>query len=284
MIAVLPAAGPVVVSLPVDSCLVRRFKVSKALTARLSQLAQLDLQRVLPIPIEDVVAAIHAVEEGEVLAVEQVVMRRADFAALTELFAGDGVQLRAVTFRRRDGTWLPAVLDPSGAPFSAQAHGRWRMAFAASLLAMVAAGGLLAATVTMKSTSQVARIEAAMVELSPRIEAVKARIAEYRESSAAYRQVQDWRSAHDSVLKSIEELSGILPDHTYLSSLAYDGRKIVVDGFSQSPETLISVLEGSDLFSGATFTSPVYRDAGQELSRISVSVDAGVYRQEKDPH
>lgn len=275
LVGKLPFGSPVVLCLPEESCFVRHFNVSKTSLPRLGQLAQLDLQRVLPISLEEVVTAVHAKDNGQVLAVEQVVLRRVELLQTIERLTRNGVQVRAVTFRRHDGTWLPAVLDPSGAPFATQSHSRWNRALAASLLAMITAGGFLVATISARTSSQVIRIDAAMVELQPKIDAVKARIASYRETSAAYQQVQDWRTAHDIVLSSIEELSEVLPDHTYLTALTYSSRKIDVDGFSRSPETLISVLEGSELFSGVTFTSPVYRDAGEELSRVSISIVAG---------
>ncbi len=77
-----------------------------------------------------------------------------------------------------------------------------------------------------------------------------------------------------SITELINQLSKLLKDDTWLTHLKLRNGQLQVQGQSPSASTLISVLEGSELFSNARFVSPLTQDkrTGRERFQISASV------------
>ena len=263
---------PVVLTLPESICLVRRFDLNKNSLHLARQMVELDLQRILPGPIEDVASGLNVIDGGGAVKIEQIAIRRTELSRRILLLKDNGISVRAVTFRRSDGSWSRVVLDPDGAPFAARSHRQWQMTFAACVVALFTGSAAVLSSILLSNANREAQAVAAITVLESQIDTVKAKIAAYREASATYKQVRDWRSEHGSALVVINALSEKLPDHTYLSSFSYQVSAIGLDGYSRAPETLISILEGSEVLSGVSFSSPVYRDAGDEYSRVSISI------------
>lgn len=268
-----PRGRPIVLTLPRSQCFVRQFDVSQKARRHLSQLAAVDLQRILPLPPEQIHTGLHTVEDGPVIRVEQVVARAVDLSSTVEHLSENELVTRAITFRDDDGVWCPVVFDPDGSPFATKAHRRWRICLAAALAFLIVTAAVCAISAAYVYASYVTQVERAISELSPRIDKAHSQIASHRKAIQLVRQFQEWRTAHRDALRAIEELSKTLPDHTYLSSLTYQGRNLTIEGSSKSPESLISRIEGSDVFSSVSFSSPVYRDVGNDYSRVSVSID-----------
>ena len=73
----------------------------------------------------------------------------------------------------------------------------------------------------------------------------------------------------------LRELTAILPDDTWLERLQIKGDAVQIIGQSGKASALISIVESSKLFSGATFTSPVTTDPRTGKERFMLSARIG---------
>ncbi len=71
----------------------------------------------------------------------------------------------------------------------------------------------------------------------------------------------------------LNELSRIIPDKTWLTSLQYKDRRIQIQGQSPSASTLIEIIEASPVFQQTRFVSPVTRDRRTKLERFQIATD-----------
>ncbi len=78
-----------------------------------------------------------------------------------------------------------------------------------------------------------------------------------------------------SVLRTINELTRILPDHTWINRLDISETEVQLQGQSSSSAMLISLLEGSPVLKSVRFRSPVIRipSTGQERFHLSAEID-----------
>lgn len=71
----------------------------------------------------------------------------------------------------------------------------------------------------------------------------------------------------------LNELSRIIPDETWLTSLQYKDRRIQIQGQSPSASALIEIIEASPVFQQTRFVSPVTRDRKTKLERFQIATE-----------
>jgi general secretion pathway protein L len=76
-----------------------------------------------------------------------------------------------------------------------------------------------------------------------------------------------------SALKTIDALSRLLPDDTWLVELHGTGRQVRIVGFAPSASKLIAMIEESGTFANARFRSPVTPDAVGSSERFDLGFD-----------
>jgi general secretion pathway protein L len=74
-----------------------------------------------------------------------------------------------------------------------------------------------------------------------------------------------------SVLEVWDELSRILPDHTFLTESRMADGKVTLSGFSADAARLVRIIDQSPLFSGAALTAAITPDATEHKDRFSIS-------------
>ena len=72
-------------------------------------------------------------------------------------------------------------------------------------------------------------------------------------------------------MQIFDEVSRLLPSHTWVHRVDYDGDEIQVQGESSEASTLISTLEASPLFEDVQFRSPVMRVGSSAFERFHLS-------------
>jgi general secretion pathway protein L len=77
--------------------------------------------------------------------------------------------------------------------------------------------------------------------------------------------------ADTGILAVWDELSRILPDHTFLTETRIADGTVTVSGFSVDAARLVRVIDQSPLFSGATLTSAITPDANERKDRFSIA-------------
>lgn len=71
----------------------------------------------------------------------------------------------------------------------------------------------------------------------------------------------------------LDELSGLLPDDTYLASFRVREREVRVNGFSNSASALIGLIESAEAFEQPRFRAPVTQDPRAGRERFSLSFE-----------
>ena len=69
---------------------------------------------------------------------------------------------------------------------------------------------------------------------------------------------------------TLEALSAILPDDTYLTELSLDAGRLRISSFSARATELVPLLEGSGKFRNASFSAPMTRLPGRSQDRFSI--------------
>jgi general secretion pathway protein L len=68
----------------------------------------------------------------------------------------------------------------------------------------------------------------------------------------------------------LEKLAAILPDHTYVTELRLDARKLRLVGVTQNAASLIALMERSGFFTGATFFAPTTRSSAGTTEQFHI--------------
>ena len=76
-----------------------------------------------------------------------------------------------------------------------------------------------------------------------------------------------------SMIETINLLSQLLPNETWLTHFKYNNEKIQIQGQSPTASALISILEISPLFSNARFVSPLTQDKKTGMERFQISMN-----------
>lgn len=119
-----------------------------------------------------------------------------------------------------------------------------------------------------------------------RIEALEERVAEAREAAMAVAELRGElddavRSAnflvrkkedHPVLVNVLRELTGLLPDDTWLTRFRLEDSEAQLYGESQSASRLIGVLDDSPMLSGANFISPVTTNTSTGDERFNLEV------------
>ncbi|MGY3346713.1 MULTISPECIES: PilN domain-containing protein [unclassified Bradyrhizobium] len=73
-------------------------------------------------------------------------------------------------------------------------------------------------------------------------------------------------------LAAWDELSRVIPDHTFLTEVRIAAGSIILAGVSSDAARLVRILDGSRLFAGATLVGPITPDATERRDRFRISL------------
>jgi general secretion pathway protein L len=104
---------------------------------------------------------------------------------------------------------------------------------------------------------------------------IEASLVEAREGAQGGRGGQAARlfamKADAGALEIWDELSRVLPDHTFLTETRIADGRITLSGFSADAARLVRIIDQSPLFSGATLAAAITPDAIEHKDRFSIS-------------
>lgn len=108
-------------------------------------------------------------------------------------------------------------------------------------------------------------------------EALETRLMAARQSAQSGRDGMDPAArlfamkAEIGILGVWDELSRILPDHTFLTETRIADGTVTLTGFSTDAAGLVRIIDQSPLFTGATLTSAITPDANERRDRFSLA-------------
>ncbi|WFU18763.1 PilN domain-containing protein [Bradyrhizobium sp. CB3481] len=240
----------------------RELSVPKAAIAALPKILEQDIVRRTPFQLSDIWHAATAVGEeagGVVPMCHWIIRRDRVEAALSELGLTSG-DVDCLAVAGADGEALPVITfrtvrdeDPA-----------WALRAVRLLAAGALAAVLLGLTAFEWRQASVA-------------DALETALAEVRQSAQNGRDGMDPAArlfamkAETGVLAVWDELSRILPDHTFLTETRIADGTVTLSGFSADAAGLVRIIDQSPLFSGATLTSAITPDANERKDRFSLA-------------
>jgi general secretion pathway protein L len=213
----------------------------------------------------------------QTLSVDLVFSPRAATDALLDAVAAHGGTVDVVTARAPDGSnLLPVNLLPPERRRSRRGHRKINIALAALCLALLATA--IALPIIQKNR--------AIRELEPRVQAAAATAREgsqlrqeLEKMAETSRFLAEKKQSERLAVQVINEISRVLPDHTWISRLALTGTEFQLHGQSAASASLIEATESSPWFENARFRSPVVQIPGANADRFHLS--ATIIRSEK---
>jgi general secretion pathway protein L len=153
------------------------------------------------------------------------------------------------------------------------------------LLVVLAATGIAASTAFGAWVSVGASLDDQQSELARQIAAARHATAALQASAAdspaaVQRALEQRKHTVPSVVMVLESLSGILPDHTYVTELRIEGDKLRMVGVTQDAPALVGLIEQSGHFTQASFFAPTTRSASAagENFHIQAAIRPGAPR------
>jgi len=268
---------------PDDKVLARRITLPAAAEENLREVLGFEMDLHTPFEAAEVYYDYTIVgrdSSRQQLTVDLVYAPREAVDALVDDASSLGIRTDIVTCRRRDNANLqPVNLLPQELRRTRRFDVKSLNLALTALLAV-----LLVAAITIPIVQKNRAIAA--VEAQVQVAATEAREgAELRqdlEKMAEASQFLVQKKASDlMIVELIDEISRILPDHTWVARVDLSGNELQIQGQSSSASSLISIVESSPWFENARFGSPVVQIAGTDNERFHIA--ASVVRKRTNP-
>jgi general secretion pathway protein L len=251
--------GPVIAR---DLFLLRELSVPKAALGVLPKILDQEVVRRTPFQLSDIWHAASVVAGGsdDVAAMCHWIIRRDRAVAALEELGLKGGDVDFLAAGNADGDAMPVI------HFSAT--GDEDPPWAARAVRLLAVAALVA------SVCGFAAFEWSQASVASSIETA---LAEARQGAQNGRDGIDpvgrllALKADVSVLEVWDELSRILPDHTFLTESRMADGKVTLSGFSADAARLVRIIDQSPLFSGAALTAAITPDATERKDRFAIS-------------
>jgi general secretion pathway protein L len=258
--------------LPEDQVLARRITLPAVAEENLREVLGFEMDLHTPFEASEVYYDYTVVgrdSERQQVTVDLVYAPRAAMDALLDGASNLGMKTDVVTCRRRDNANLqPVNLLP-------QEQRRTRRIDVKSLnLALTALlGVLLVAAITIPIVQKNRAIEALEAEVQAAATEARqgAELRQDLEKMAEASQFLVEKKASDvMIVEVIDEVSRILPDHTWIARLDLSGDQLQIQGQSAASASLIRIIESSPWFRNVRFASPVVQIAGTDNDRVHI--------------
>ena len=265
----------VVLRMPAAHALRKTLSLPRAAAGNLRQVLTFEMDRQTPFSADQVYFdfLVGAESSSETIAVELVACPRGEVDAAVERAKAWGIRPDIVDIGDIAGREAPRparinlLPREAGRPAGA---GTTRLVAALAVVAVV----LAAAAIYLPLDRQRRAAEEMQAE------AAKARVgalavAKLRETitelADGARFLSERKRTSPGVVETLDALTRLLPDDTWIQQLRINGDEVRVTGFSAAASSLIGLIEQSARFTGARFRSSVTRDARTKSERFTIS-------------
>ena len=262
----------VMVQLPGEELLRRRFELPAARRSTLARAVPFELERLSPIEPDRLYydfTVLQSAKTKKQAELEIRIVKRSSVDAAIELAREAGLRVGAICFAgdAREANWRSFPVDRT-----AWLKLKWRQW---NVLALAGAAILLAMAVIFAAYLRGA---AAANELSSELDAASTRAAVVHRLAHQISDVQaqiEFPLAEKRapfLLRILSELTRELPDGTWLTEFELDSGKVHIQGFSKSASDVVGDIDRSALFANAQFMAPL-QSAQNGNERFDLSFD-----------
>ncbi len=261
--------------LPDDKVLARRISLPAAAEENLREVLGFEMDLHTPFEASDVYYDYTVVGRDSMrqkVTVDLVYAPRDAVDALLDGTSSLGMKTDVVTCRRRDNANLqPVNLLPQEKRRAKHLDVRNLNLALTALLAV-----LVVAAITVPIAQKNRAIEALEAQVQAAAAAARqgAELRQDLEKMAEASQFLAGKKASDTMaVELIDEVSRILPDHTWITRLNLSETELEIQGQSSASASLIAVVESSPYFENARFGSPVVQIQGTNNDRFHIAAD-----------
>lgn len=122
---------------------------------------------------------------------------------------------------------------------------------------------------------QLAGIETELAQVRADAKAADGMRQQVQDMLERSRFVADRKQHELTVTEVLDELTRLLPDHTWALKFAVRDKRVTLSGYSAKPSSLIGLLEQSDMLAEVRFSSPVTMDQKIGLERFNLTAVLG---------
>jgi general secretion pathway protein L len=264
-----------VVLLPADRVLIKSVTLPLATEENLREVLSFEMDRQTPFSADQVYYDCIVTRRDasrKTLSVDLVLAPRKSVDELLEDLASSGLSADVVSTRDVDGAAvLPINLLPRrkrSNPNSFLLRLNGALAVVTVLLFVMAISLPL-----LQKRQVVGALEPRLVEAIAQAESADELRQQVERLVAGSGYLVKKKRSGSSVLRTINELTRALPDHTWINRLDITETDVQLQGQSSSSASLISLLESSPMFENVRFRSPVTRIANTSEERFHLSAE-----------
>lgn len=261
-----PRDREVVLRLPADQALSQMITLPQAASKNLRQVVGFELDRLTPFPAQQIYYDAQVLTQQQAtrtIRVQFVMALRSVLDPLLDQLSATGLMPDRVTVAGDRGGCN--LLSPERRPRRVSVAGTIR----GVLWLLILVTGLAVAVLPLWQQ------RALVVELIPKVQAARQQaehVAKLRRQLDKANELAHFlpakRRQEPRVIRVLEQLTRVIPDNTWVEQLEIRGNQLELRGQSQEASALLPLLEQSPLFQGATFRSPITRDARSGKDRF----------------
>ena len=262
---------PLIVSVDSQHCFIHRLDLPKSAQRHLAGIIRLEVARLTPFKPSDILSGWFALpSHTDLMSIAHIVLKRDVLEPILSKLQALGLPFPEVLVRDADGTSLPVRLKSLEPPPEDRRDRSWQKICFAS-----GAAAILAALFTIQRifAQQDARLEEIAVRMdaaSKEAQAVRSKIDVLETSLRRVASLKHRKRNAPRLRATWNEVTKILPDTAWLSSLSIEGASLSIEGQARSAEQLIPALDSSPLFESVAFDGPVTRSSGTGLARFTI--------------
>lgn len=261
--------------LPSNKVLAKRISLPAAAEENLREVLGFEMDLHTPFQPADVYYDYTIVgrdSERQELTVDLVYAPRGAVKTLVDGATALGLKTDIVTCRRRDNNNLqPVNLLPQDMRRARRLDVKnLNLALTAVLAVMVVA----AITIPLMQKSRAIEVIDAQVQAAAAEARTGSELRQDLEKMAeASRFLVEKKASEALTVELIDEISRLLPDHTWVARLDLSNTELQLQGQSSASASLIAIIESSPRFENARFRSPVVQINGTDNDRFHISAD-----------
>lgn len=269
-----PSAPACDLAVPSSECLMRQLALPAASREKLHAMARLDLERGTPLKPDDVLSGIRIEaydRDARQLRISHYIVKRGRLAGLLERAGETGLKIGSpVVFPNDDRTTWPVELEAK-AGLSTWSRSSIAVGSLASLALILSVSALLLHASGQRDVLD--RLDASIAEqralAKPVLDAVERNKAEAGKRRAIAKEVASYRL----VVAVLDEVTTLLPDDVWVTSLNVAGNRVELSGFAPSAANLVKLIEVSPSFATPSLTSPIMYDRNQGKEQFTIAFE-----------